>query len=66
MSGKMTWSDAKLDIFSGTQNKYFKGVIGYKTHFYMLFEHKCVLAVCVHNHPIMIKIHPVVFFYLYK
>ncbi len=27
-------------------------------HFY-LFEHKCVLAVCVHNHPVMIKIHPV-------
>ncbi len=27
----------------------------------MLFEHKCVLAVCVHNHPIMIKIHPVLF-----
>ncbi len=32
-----------------------KGVIGCITHFYMLFEHKCVLAVCVHNHPIMIK-----------
>ncbi len=28
---------------------------------YMLFEHKCVLAVHVHNHPIMIKIHPVIF-----
>ncbi len=27
----------------------------------MVFEHKCVLAVCVHNHT-MIKIHPVVFF----
>ncbi len=26
------------------------------------FEHKCVLAVCVHNHTIMIKIHPVFFF----
>ncbi len=33
----------------------FKGVIG-------LFEHKCVLEVCVHIHPIMIKIHPVFFF----
>ncbi len=31
-------------------------------HFYKLFELKCVLAVCVHNHPIMIKIHPVFFF----
>ncbi len=28
--------------------KDFKGVIGCKNHFYMLFEHKCVLAVCVH------------------
>ncbi len=28
----------------------------------MLFELKCVLAVYVHNHPIMIKIHPVVYF----
>ncbi len=46
----------------------FKGVIGCKTQFYLLFEHKCVLAVCVHNHPIMIKIHPVFFcfFLIYK
>ncbi len=28
---------------------------------YKLFEHKCVLEVCVHIHPIIIKIHPVVF-----
>ncbi len=41
---------------------FFKGVIGCKIHFYMLFELKCVLAVCEHNHPIMIKIHPVFFF----
>ncbi len=27
-----------------------------------VFELKCVLAVCVHNHTIMIKIHPVFFF----
>ncbi len=33
----------------------FKGVIGCYIHFYKLFELKCVLAVCVHNHPIMIK-----------
>ncbi len=32
--------------------------------FYKLFELKCVLAVYVHSHPIMIKIHPSVFFYL--
>ncbi len=36
----------------------FKGVIGYDMHFYKLFEHKCVLAVCIHNQPIMIQIHP--------
>ncbi len=41
---------------------YFKGVIGCDLHFYKLFELKYVLAVCVHNHPIMIKIHPVFFF----
>ncbi len=41
---------------------YHKGVIGCKIHFYKLFEHKCVLEVCVHIHPIMIKIHPVFFF----
>ncbi len=28
---------------------------------YKLFEHKCVLEACVHIHPIMIKIHPVLF-----
>ncbi len=29
---------------------------------YKLFEHKCVLEVCLHIHPMMIKIHPVFFF----
>ncbi len=29
-----------------------------------LFEHKCVLEVCEHIHPIMIKIHPVFFFFI--
>ncbi len=29
---------------------------------FKLFEHKYVLEVCVHIHPIMIKIHPVFFF----
>ncbi len=38
-----------------------KGNLSCKIHFYMLFGHKCVLAVCVHNHPIMIKIHPLIF-----
>ncbi len=43
-----------------------KGVIGCDMHFYKLFKLKCVLAECVHNHPIMMKIHPVFFFYLIK
>ncbi len=38
-----------------------KGNLSCKIHFYMLFGHKCVLAVCVHNYPIMIKIHPLIF-----
>ncbi len=38
-----------------------KGVIGCNMHFYKLFELKCVLAVCVHNHLIMKKFHPVFF-----
>ncbi len=29
--------------------------------FTLLFEHKYVVAVCVHIHPTMIKIHPVLF-----
>ncbi len=33
-------------------------------HFCKMFEFKCVLEVCVHNHPIMIKIHLVLFFFL--
>ncbi len=33
---------------------FLKGVIGCDMHFYKLFELKYVLAVCVHNHPIMI------------
>ncbi len=31
---------------------------------FKLFEHKCVLEVCVHIYPTMIKIHPVFFFFL--
>lgn len=40
-----------------------KGVIGCYIYFYKLFELKCVLAVCVSNHPIMIKIHLDLFFF---
>ncbi len=39
-----------------------KAVNWMQNSLYKLFEHKCVLEVCVHIHPIMIKIHPVFFF----
>ncbi len=42
-----------------------KGEIRCKIPFYMVIEHKCVLVVCVHNHP-NDKILPVLFFYLQK
>jgi len=37
-----------------------KGHLLCKIHFYMVFKHKCVLAVCEKNYPRMIKIRPVV------
>ncbi len=44
-----------------TQKSLFKGH-QMQNSLYKLFEHKCVLKVCVHIHPLMIKIHPVFFF----
>jgi len=38
-----------------------KGHLLWRIHFYMVFEHTCVLAVYELNHPKMIKIHPVGF-----
>ncbi len=40
----------------------FKGHLFSKIHFYMVFGHKCVLAVCEHNHPTIINIHPLLMF----
>ncbi len=34
----------------------FQGHLLCKIHFYLLFEHKCVLAVCVQNQPEMISV----------
>ncbi len=42
--------------------KYFKGHLLCKIHFYMVFGHKCVLAVCEHIHTTMIKIYPLLIF----
>ncbi len=47
---------AEISALHHRNKLHFKGVIGCKIHVYM-FEQKCVLALCVHNHPIMIKIH---------
>ncbi len=39
-----------------------KGHLLCKIHFYMVFGHICVLTVCEHNHPTMIKIHRLLIF----
>ncbi len=40
----------------------FKGDLLCKNHFYKVFEHSCVAAVCENNQPIMLKIHQLIFF----
>jgi len=53
-------------LFTGRKavtNVFIKGHLLWKIHFYVVLEHKCVLTVCEQNHPRMIKIHPVFFFY---
>ncbi len=40
----------------------FKGDLLCKNHFYKLFEHSCVAAVCENNQPIMLKIQQLIFF----
>ncbi len=37
-----------------------KGDLLCKNHFYKLFEHSCVAAVCENNQPIMVKIHQLI------
>ncbi len=41
-----------------------KGTYYAKIHFYMVFGHKCVMAVCEHNHPTMIKNPPTPHFFI--
>jgi len=55
------WRVNKNSILFHPDGRHFKGHLLWKIHFYMGFEHKCVLAVCEQNHPRMIKIHPVFF-----
>ncbi len=38
-----------------------KGDLLCKNHFYKVFEHSCVAAVCENNQPIMVKIHQLFF-----
>ncbi len=40
---------------------FIKGDLLCKNHFYKVFEHSCVAAVCENNQPVMVKIHPLVF-----
>ncbi len=42
-------------------NKFLKGDITCKIHFYVVFAYKYVSAVCEHNHPTIIKIHSLFF-----
>ncbi len=46
--------------FERDRNK-LKGVFRYDMHFYKLFKLNCVLAVYVHNRPVMIKFHTIFF-----
>ncbi len=41
---------------------YFKGDLLGKYHFYKVFEHSCVAALCENNQPIMLKIHQLFYF----
>ncbi len=59
-----------LDIFviliilnSDSHCCHLKGTYYAKNHFYKVFEHSCVAAVCENNQPIMLKIHQLIFFY---
>ncbi len=45
---------------------FFKGDLLCKNHFYKVFEHSCVAAVCEKIQPIMVKIHPLIFLYSKK
>ncbi len=39
----------------------FKGDLLCKKHFYKVFEHSCMDAVCQNNQPIMLKIHQLIY-----
>ncbi len=51
-----------IHTLSQTLSAEFKGDLLCKNHFYKLFEHSCVAAVCENNQPIMVKIHQLLFF----
>ncbi len=63
---KMLDGDVVLPTGSWLDWGILKGTSDAKFTFFMVFELKCVLAVCVHNHHIMIKIHPCFFLNLHK
>ncbi len=51
------------DFVSSVEHKqrFFKGDLLCKNHFYKVFEHSCVAAVCENNQAIMVKIHQLIF-----
>ncbi len=53
--------DNSLRDWHGNVHDNVKGDLLYKNHFYKLFEHSCVAAVCENNQPIMLKIHQLIF-----
>ncbi len=53
-----------LEVSTEISLSFLKGDIGCKIHFYMVFAYKCVL-VCGHNHPTMIKIHLLFFYFIF-
>ncbi len=51
-----------IEFAYATKHALIKGDLLCKNHFYKLFEHSCVAAVCENNQPIMLKIHQLILF----
>ncbi len=51
-------------VYAGSESrfrqKYLKRDLLCKNHFYKVFEHSCVAAVCENNQPV--KLHPLIFY----
>ncbi len=56
----LTWFAHNYTYSMKPHLRMFKGHLLCKIHFYMVLGHKCVLAMCEHNHPT--QIHPLLIF----